>query len=258
MNRSPIFLDTSIQIRRFLGNRLEQRELEKDFRELAPRLCATNYVWMEFQRTLVDDYAHIHQLMLAHDNWGDVITDLLKGQRSFRSRSAVRCTQILGQLFKDSRENLEYGLHLTEQAVMRDLRMRFWNHVTQLPDLIVCDLVTAGIVRQSDGSFTVASSCRKEAATCHLPDFLTEHRQGLQTIADYLKAHSNIIKDQPRVERLLTKVIEEPRAVLGQTACWPLGDIIIILQVPSDAMLWTIDRDFEPLATELGIDIYQP
>jgi len=40
-------------------------------------------------------------------------------------------------------------------------------------------------------------------------------------------------KDQVRVERLLTTVIDNPQAVLGQASCWPLGDIIIALQVPS-------------------------
>jgi len=257
MTQSPIFLDTSIQIQRLLSKRPEQKDLETAFSELAPRLCTSNYVWMEFQRTVVNDYAHIHKLMLTHGNWGDVIEDLLKGPRSFRSRSAVRCTQILGQLFKDSRENLEYGLYLAEQSLTRSLKIRFWTHVTQVSDSILCDLVTAGITRQSDRSFAVPSSCRKESAACHLPDFLTQHHSELTIIVDYLKANSKVLKNQTRVENLLAKVLDEPQSALGQSTCWPLGDIIILLQVPSDGMLWTLDKDFEALAKELGIHLYR-
>jgi len=59
-----------------------------------------------------------------------------------------------------------------------------------------------------------------------------------------------------RIEQLLANVIEDSRSALGQSTCWPLGDIIIALQVPSGAMLWTLDKDFEPLATALGIQLY--
>jgi len=246
MSQPDIFLDTSIQTRRFLLAQPEQQRQDILFSKLAPRLCTTNYVWMEFQRTVASDHAHIRRLMLSHKNWGDVIAHLLKGQRGFRSRSAVRCTQILGQLFKDSRENLEYALRLTDQTLKYDLKIRFWTHVISLSDPISCDLVNAGIARQSDGNFAVAASCRKEAATCNLPQFLTEHCLELQTIVGYLDAHPNAIKDQTRVERLLTNVIQNPQSVLGQSTCWPLGDIIIALQVPSGAMLWTLDKRLVP------------
>jgi hypothetical protein len=57
---------------------------------------------------------------------------------------------------------------------------------------------------------------------------------------------------------LLAAVMTDPRAVLGQAACWPLGDIIIALQVPSGVALWTLDPDFEPLAAALGSSLYSP
>jgi|GEM_PF-4380847 len=68
--------------------------------------------------------------------------------------------------------------------------------------------------------------------------------------------HPKCIKQQSRVEQHLAKVLDEPQAVLGQSACWPLGDIIIALQVPEDAMLWTLDADFEALADALGLRLY--
>jgi hypothetical protein len=133
------------------------------------------------------------------------------------------------------------------------------------PDPINCDLTAAGVQRQPDGTYTIADTCRKEAATCHLPNFLADHQQERGAIADYLAAHPNVIKDQVRVERLLAAVIADPEAALGQAACWPLGDVIIALQVPPDAALWTLDPDpsaalragLKSLAEMPGLRLYQ-
>lgn len=258
MSQPVIFVETSIQIHRILAHRSVQEKLDQQIASLAPRLCSTQYVWMEFQRTVIADYAHVHELLKTHHGWGDVMSHLLDGQRGFRSRSAIRCTQILGHLYNDSRADWRYACQLAEQALCRRLQLLFWTHVILLPDPIVCDLVTAGTLRQPSGSYTVAASCRKESAICCLPDFLADHRTEIRTIADYLAAHSHAIKDQRRVQRLLSTVLEDPRAALGQTSWWPLGDVIILLQVPTGAELWTLDADFTPLAMALGIRQYRP
>jgi hypothetical protein len=258
VSQPDIFVETSIQVHRILAQRAVQEKLERQMASVASRLCSSQYVWMEFQRTVMADYAYVHELLRIHHGWWDVMAHLLDGQRGFRSRSAVRCTQILGHLYNDSQVDWRYARQLAEQALRRRLRLLFWTHVTPLPDPIICDLVVAGTVRQPAGSYTVATSCRKESAACHLPDFLAEHRTELRAIADYLVAHPHAIKDQRRVQHLLSAVLEKPRAALGQTSCWPLGDVIIALQVPAGAALWTLDADFIPLATALGIHLYQP
>ena len=141
--------------------------------------------------------------------------------------------------------------------ICRELPKRFWLHVAPLPDPIVCDLITIGINRQPEGNFTIADSCRKGTAACHLPEFLHKSHTKLQRLTDYLAAHPRAIKDQVRVERLLSSILDDPRNALGQAACWPLGDIIIALQVPGNAQLWTLDADFGPIAELLGVGLYQ-
>ncbi len=255
--RPSLFLDTTLQIRRVLTGRTEQDRLEAQLIDLAPGLCTAVYVWMEYQRTVVADYAHVHQLVLNYDHWGDVMAHLLTGQRAFRPRSAVRCTNILGRLYAESQANWERALHLLDHALSFDLQSQFWAHVAPLSDPIGCDLVTTGVSRQPDGAYSVADTCRKKTAACRLPNFLAERQTELRATADHLATHPNVIKDQPRVERLLAAVLADPRAALGQAACWPLGDIIIALQVPPDALLWTLDkRDFAALSVPLGLELY--
>ncbi len=258
MNSSSIFLETSIQIRRILGERIEQDRIEGELRKLAPNVFTSAYVWMEFQRTLLADYAHIQRLMLNYNSWGKVMTHLLTGRRGFQPRSGVRCTQILGRLYEESEGEWEFAWHLVNNALKIDLQAQFWTHVTKLPDPVVCDLVVTGVSLNSDETYTVPDSCRKQTASCQLPNFLEAHQSELRTLADYLSSHPRAIKNQARVSRLLTVVLHEPRAALGQSACWALGDIIIALQVPPDAAIWTVDSDFKALTTALGRQLYSP
>lgn len=152
----------------------------------------------------------------------------------------------------------ERALDFVELQVTQSLPEDFWWQVTPLPDPIACDLVQSGLRVQPDGQCAIAATCRKETAACHLPVFLNQHRNRLHTLAAYLKAHPRSIKEQARVERLLAAVITDPQAALGQAACWPLGDVIIALQVPANASLWTLDADFQPLVEALGLRLYTP
>jgi hypothetical protein len=213
---------------------------------------------MEFQRTVVADYVHVHYLAHNYTDWSTLLTHLLEGQRAFRPRAAVRCTRIVGQLLKQSYRDYNFARSILEAQIRYGLHQQFWANVIPISDPIACDLTAAGVQRQSDGTYTVADTCRKEAATCQLPDFLADRHQKLGAIADHLAAHSHAIKDQARVERLLATVLADPHAALGQAACWPLGDVIIALQVPADAALWTLDADFKPLAEALGLRLYHP
>lgn len=104
----------------------------------------------------------------------------------------------------------------------------------------------------------VAESCHKATAACHLPAFLAAHKPQLHTIIDYLTTHPTCIKDQGRVERLLKVVLKKPQEALGQSACWPLGDVIIALQIPAHVKLWTLDADLIALSRALNLALYQP
>jgi hypothetical protein len=212
---------------------------------------------MEYQRTLVADYGHVYSVMGRYTDWGDLFGHILDGPHGFRPRAAVRCAQIIGQLYNTSQQNYEVARYLCGSQISNGLRHKFWNNVTPVQDTIACDLVTKGVIRQRN-HYAVAASCRKEDAACHLPNFLTSHKAKLQTLADYLAAHPHNLKDQARLERLLAAIIREPRSALGQASCWPLGDVIIALQVPDGAALWTLDKDFVPLAQALNISLYQP
>lgn len=256
MNSNPsIFLDTSIQIERLIGSGPHKVAIERQLSTPTFGAMTSHYVLMEFQRAVVADYVHVYNQILRHKTWDAIAQGLRSGAVAHRPRALGRCLQILTEVMVQSQLDQDDALSILQLTIHRGLLKRFWHNVTPRADAIHCDLVAIGITTHTDGSYTVADSCRKQEAACSLPDFLAEHATEIRLLLNYLSAHRRCIKEQARVERLLQAVLD-PRAALGQTACWPLGDIIIALQVPTNALLWTRDPDFTPLATALGITLY--
>lgn len=115
-----------------------------------------------------------------------------------------------------------------------------------------------GVSFLPNDAYVVADTCRKENATCSLPDFLAHCRAELLLAVDALTTSTIEIKEQAKVVRLLQTVIADPRAALGQMMCWPLGDLLIILQTPVEMSIWSLDADFEGLAKALNRTLYVP
>lgn len=253
--KPQVFLDTSIQVARVLSAP-ETRQRIEHILEHSVQAYSSQYVFMEFQRTVIADFVHVHRVLQTEQDWGAAVAGIASGQRAFRSRALARANRVLGETLNRSHLDRDKGLLYLSTYLDYRLAHRFWAHVVALHDHINCDLVETRVTRQSDSTYAVADTCRKETASCYLPQFLAKQRSRLQLTADYLADNPNVVKGQQRLEKLLTTVLADPNAALGQGSCWPLGDIIIVLQVPSGAIIWTLDSDFKALCAALGIQSY--
>lgn len=257
--KQQVFIETSIQIARVLAEPKQRDRIEQQLQRTEYEFVTSQYVFMEYQRSLIADFAYVQRAFRQAKTMGEAMRFVFTGARGFRTRSLVRCGQIASLVYGE-REIVQLAdvTALLDLYLQLLLRRIFWQRVSPLSDPIHCDLLNPGITQQPDQTYQVADSCRKESATCALPNFLTEQRIRLNRIADYLKAHPNVVKHQSRLAELLGVVQNSPKEALGQASCWPLGDVIIALQVPTDAAIWTLDRDFRALSAALGLRLYAP
>lgn len=256
--KSVVLVETSIQIDRLIGSTTTQTAIEVHLATAPCHFVSSPYIFMEFQRAVLADYGRVYHAILERKNWNDAAHALRSGPLSYRPRALGRALHILTQTMVVSHLERENALELLRVQIQYDLPLRFWRLLQPIVDPIACDLVMVGVRPTTDQHFAIADVCHKESASCYLPEFLAGHHVELLAIANYLGAHPNVLKDQVRLERLLQAVIDDPRAALGQAACWPLGDVIIVLQALPAALLWTRDADFQPLAQALGLTLYQP
>lgn len=87
---------------------------------------------------------------------------------------------------------------------------------------------------------------RRGEMPCHIVDFLQEHRAALQELAAALE------ETHPKMADACRRVLANPADAQGNL-CKTLGDVIIALQTPVDAVLWTTDAAYDVICPTLGI-----
>jgi len=87
-------------------------------------------------------------------------------------------------------------------------------------------------------------SCNATKAQCQLVHFLSAHREELYRIETAMANVAPKIKDAralATLQRINTNVSLAP----GERTCWAIGDVIIALEAPADALIFSDDPHFE-------------
>ena len=119
----------------------------------------------------------------------------------------------------------------------------FINHVH-------CDLTQETV---QIGDYILSSlSCNARKAKCQLVPFLSAHREQLLQIQ---QAMESVLREEEIDQRTLSalrKINADVTKALGERACWALGDVIIALEAPKDAFIYTADGHFEVISKAIG------
>jgi hypothetical protein len=90
-----LLLDTTIQIQRILGPLTSQVAIDRQLVRTDVAALTSRYVWMEYQRSLIADFAHVQRQFARANTLRDTLAWIVSERRSFRSRSLARCIQIV-------------------------------------------------------------------------------------------------------------------------------------------------------------------
>jgi hypothetical protein len=130
---------------------------------------------------------------------------------------------------------------------------RFFAGIDEYFTGTACDLVKSGA---EIGDYVHSRlSCNGRTAQCQLVAFLQSHIEELRAVE---AAWASTPPEQVDAEALaaLRKVLENPQAALGERTCWRLGDLIIALEAPEDAAIYTTDGHFKVLCEALGKELF--
>ncbi|MEM7532891.1 MAG: hypothetical protein AAF639_11990 [Chloroflexota bacterium] len=142
-----------------------------------------------------------------------------------------------------------YGIHADLGSLIEEnLQAFFDKDVIELPDPIGCPFMSLHAI-PDNGSYRLEPDMpyRRGVMPCHIVDFLQEHREQLQALEPALR------RDYPKIADACQRVLINPADAQGNT-CKILGDVIISLQTPADAVLWTTDASFDVICPVLGIE----
>jgi len=253
-----IFIETSIQIERILG-RIARKEQIRATLEGA-KVSTSSYIWMEFRRTALQAMAYLLTIIRQMQQEGE--TDILFSElmRRVAAGTAIGYSRRVLQ-----RVLLAYGYILEtfprspvrattlidylEFNIERVIPARFFQGIDEVIKNTDCDLVRPNV--PVGNYLTNRLSCNAATAQCSLIDFLARHQEKLLAL-EHALAQANPDQSNPSALTALRRVNKDVTKAKGERTCWAFGDVIIALEAPDDALIYTTDNHFDVLCATLG------
>jgi hypothetical protein len=210
---------------------------------------------MEYNRTVVDDFITLHEVAQSSERLGDILVRLSAGSHRFRPRAVRRRVKILGQLLnqcvsQDEEQLYDELITRLEMYIESGLHVEFMDGVDEILNATDCDL-PKDHPRLIGGTFQLQVTCRRAEAHCQLPALIEAHRAEIERVSEHLRGHPD--GELRRLAQVAAQVLPTPGKAQGQMNCWRLSDLIIALEVPPDAAIYTTNvRHFAPLCEILG------
>jgi hypothetical protein len=263
-----LFADTSIQISKVLGSE-EQKTRILERLERADRVVTSNYVLMEFNRRVLLDSIHLHDLMknikmlaellyrIAQDGFGRqkhnmilIFSHLLEGYSD--GTLVIDTPEFWRKLVKGLEHSIDWQLY---RQFLMGIDLTFPSLINVTECSIAHQLPTKRQTKEGKAEYVYKYTCRRDEARCRLPQLLQEHADELLVLEQILEKHeakSELKKAFPALS-LIREHKEGWNAAKGSRNCWRLGDVIITLEVPEGYTLLTTNaRHFVPLCEALG------
>ena len=259
--RPTIFLETTIQIERVLGNRKRQTDLHAELSGY--RLITSHYVLGEYLRTVIKDAIQLHEILLKYTHFDDVMTAI--GQHH-NKREASRMMLLLGALLRTgiSTEAVTYEPDVMVDRISRMMRAalvkRFHAGIDELIDDVECGLARerpSAIPNTLPLTYQLRSQCIRTVRECMLAEKMETWQPQLALLAEGLSDSKDAALT--RMGQLARRIIEDPVLARGRNCTWYLGDMVIALELPANVPLYTTNRrHFEPILSILGKQLYTP
>ena len=246
-----VFLDTTIQIERLTGTRARRAQLADQL--AGKEVMTSTYVLGEFLRTLVKDCITLYTLVSQNAHLDDVEVQIAN---RFNKREAGRCLLLWASLHRTRAYGREKVLCTLRTYIEYGLVQAFMAGVHQVSDATDCGLAQERPHRV-EGTYRLRAQCRRQVKECRLEEWLGAHSATLDAVLPHLR-----VSDEPalvRIGELLEEFPHTPETVRGRNCTWYLGDLVIALECPAGAALYTTNRrHFGVLCTQLGKRMYEP
>ncbi|MCB0111517.1 MAG: hypothetical protein KDE53_36595 [Caldilineaceae bacterium] len=246
-----IFLDTTIQIERVTATRTRQAEIEHALS--GAQVLTSTYVLGEYLRTLVQDALVLYNLVRTTEQLFDVETRMAQ---LLNKRSASRCLLLWASLHRSGIYERAKLLRTLRVYIDYGLVNRFMAGIDELLNATACGLAQEQPVAHGE-TYQLRTQCTRRVVECELAERLVEQHALIRTLADGLQNHSEAAL--ARIANLCSQILADPHVARGRNCTWYLGDLVIALEMPVDAQLYTTNhRHFAPICDLLGKQLYYP
>lgn len=246
----PLFMETTVAINRHFGTR-NQRDFVTQ--ALTGRQVITcTFVLFEYKRVVQRACVEFHRL-LTHT--GNIIEALQNFGQGYSVSQLSIGYSLFPSIISSANNEVSKVLKILERVIDRRLSSLFLSNISEITDATRCALAYQQPVRQGDTYAPGFLQVSRERFDCDLPGFIETNRDAFQAIYDALSSQRTA--HTRRLCQVLSRVLNVPAESRGRNALI-LGDVIIAIEMPKDALLLTTNRrDFEPICAALGKEIFE-
>lgn len=241
------YLDTTIQLSKLFAPLSLRKKIRHRIEEHS--CVVSSYVRMEYLRWL-EPCVYVYQILQEEieRNHTSALSETQARILLEHGRQQNKMLSVLTWLLRIYSLDARILLYSLKTLIEIEFSEAFIRGVTVLPDPIACPLMNLQAEPQGVGYLLAPSiPYRRGEMPCHIVEFLQQHRNALQELALTLDAA------YPQMAQACRRVLEKPDDAQGNT-CKTLGDVIIALQAPSNAILWTTDASFDLICPTIGIE----
>lgn len=233
-----IFIETTIHIDKIFEEFKRRSEIWKNIRE--NRSITSTYVLMEFKRRVILSCILLYNIFREENDRAEAERRLSK---EYSGRTVKMALKILAKLDEGNVLDNEKILLRLRRYIRWQLMDWFMRDIKVLLDETECELARESVI-EMEGDFTANLRCNKKLCQCNLPTFLSRHVTKIKKINEMLKTEKEFSNLCSRLE----KTIGDLESLKGEKTCWALSDLIICLESPEDARIYTTNvNHFEPI-----------
>jgi hypothetical protein len=233
---TAVFLDTSIQIARFIHSTKTKQRIEERIRQY-DMVVTSSVVKQEFKRRLLKEAKYVLDQLNRRESFEEVYYHVERLPERFPQNKRKRhvCLQMFGQLYSDAKESdLTDRLRLKMRYLLILGLEEFDSRVDQVIKASACACGTIPIREKKPFSKYEfgTDKCSETEGKCGVVEYLSKYINESTSIHRLLKGLPEEEKTAEirNSEMFLGDILIDPTVAISKEPCLKVGDLIIALE----------------------------
>lgn len=259
-NNNKLFLETTIQIGRLSASPEKNKKINKIISQFK-KIITSSYVKMEFRRRYIQDLVYLYNVLIETDKFADVFLRIENLHSEYHRRKISGIITSFCNFFSDidnDKISGTIGENLLQKAISyfrHEIEFAyedFEDKIDEVIDATGCFHAKTGPAMKGEKFDNRMQRCKKTDIRCKIVDFFIKNKEFFTQIYEKLSETEDLDDEQEKAKRILEKALKHPENMSERESCWHCGDVIIAVESPKDAHLFTTNiKHFEPLCSVL-------
>lgn len=257
-----VFLDTSIQIARFVHGPEAKRRIENRLGRYTLTVTG-EVVKQEFKRRLLTEAAYLLGIVNRYQSLEEVYRHIRRLSHPQQSRKLNICLDMLGFVFEhegdaDLRERFQLYLRYLLTLGLKEFESMV-GHIVRPSGCACAKIPIVEQVPLQRYELGPSKCSKTSAGTCGVVAFVQTRSEEMRTILDYLRAvpagaaPGEKSRELVQAEEFIQAVLDDPASAVAADPCYKVGDLLNALESVGIPVFFTINgKESQHLCRPLG------